>query len=345
MNKKSVFNTLRFTFFTIFSLGSICFAVATTILNMYEPVVKAYLQGEFIGYFSSEQQFDEVFNDLVAEKQQIDSNVKVYLENEPTFEESYVISHAIGEQNVYTNLRAALKTEFTVYNVAVNGEVKMTFNTQDEANKYSEQLKTEVSKLTVEVKPEKVEQLGEMTSIDRANSILKEIVDRNKPVEVPVVTPPPAPKKTTNAKTKSNKNTKAKVNNNNPPAPVGGTGGVWPTVERRINCAYMGYAGHTGIDIGGAVGTDIYAYKSGTVTFSGWNSYGYGNFVRIDHGNGISTCYAHCSKLLVSSGQRVSQGQVIAKIGLTGNTTGPHLHFEVRINNVPVNPYSYIAGK
>ena len=106
----------------------------------------------------------------------------------------------------------------------------------------------------------------------------------------------------------------------------------------------MGYSGHTGIDLGGAIGTAIYAYKTGTVTFAGWGS-GYGLHVKIDHGNGMTTYYAHCSELLVSVGQQVTEGQMIAKIGMTGYTTGPHLHFEVRFNGVPTNPYPYIAGK
>ncbi len=331
MEKKGVLSTLRFILFTVFFIALVFSAVLVTVLNTYKPAVKAYLNGKFIGYFSNEQQFDEVYNDLVTEKQSIDPNVKVYLEYEPTFETSYVRDSVIADQNVYTNLRAEVKTEFTIYNVAVDGETKMTFNTQDEANKYAENLKKEVAKLNTEVKVEKVGELGEMTSIERADSILKDIVDRNKPVETPKTT-------ITNKTTTSNVTTIGATQ-------VAATGaGVWPTVNRRINCAYMGYAGHTGIDLGGAVGTAIYAYRSGTVTFAGWGT-GYGLHVKIDHGNGMSTLYAHCSQLLVSAGQTVSEGQMIAKIGLTGYTTGPHLHFEVRLNGVPVNPYQYIAGK
>ena len=325
-------STLRFIFFTVLTIGLIFSAVLVTVLNTYKPAVKAYLNGKFVGYFSSEQQFDEVYNDLVAEKQSIDPNVKVYLDYEPTFETSYIKDSIVENQNVYTNLRAEIKTEYTIYNVAVDGENKMTFNTQDEANKYAESLKKEVSKLKTEVKVEKVSELGEMTSIERADSILKDIVDRNKPVVTPKVT----------YNTNRSNVTKAPTIGATQVAATGG--GVWPTVNRRVNCAYMGYSGHTGIDLGGAIGTAIYAYKSGTVTFAGWGT-GYGLHVKVDHGNGMSTLYAHCSELLVSAGQQVSEGQMIAKIGMTGYTTGPHVHFEVRLNGVPVNPYGYIAGK
>lgn len=336
-------STLRFVFFTILALVLIFSAVLVTVLNTYKPTVKAYIGGKFVGYFSSEQQFDEVYNDLVTEKQNIDSNVKVYLESEPTFETSYTRNSLISNQNVYTNLRAEMKTEYTVYEVAVDGDNKMKFDTKDDANKYADSLKTEVSKLNVEVKEEKVEEKGEITSIERADVILKDIVDRNKPVETPKATITANSSNTTKSNTNSSSNVqKAETIGATSVQPTGG--GVWPTVNRRINCQYMGYSGHTGIDLGGAIGTAIYAYKSGTVTFAGWGS-GYGLHVKIDHGNGMTTYYAHCSELFVSVGQQVTEGQMIAKIGMTGYTTGPHLHFEVRFNGVPTNPYPYIVGK
>ena len=331
MGKKGVFSTLRFMFFTIVMLGLIFSAVVITVINMYKPAVKTYINGDFIGYFSNEEQFDQVYNDLVAEKQNEDSSVKVYLEAEPTFETSYIRDVLLNERNVYTNLRAKIKTEFTIYEVAVNNETKMTFTTRDEATKYSEDLKTEVSKLDVKISEKKVEQLKDITSVERADAILKDIVDRNKPVTTPVAAI-------------TNNYYTGNVQTIGPTSVQATGGGVWPTVNRRINCAYMGYAGHTGIDIGGAVGTAIYAYRPGKVIFAGWGT-GYGLHVKIDHGNGMITYYAHCSQLLVSPGQKVSEGQMIAKIGMTGYTTGPHLHFEVRMNMVPVNPYPYIVGK
>ncbi len=97
---------------------------------------------------------------------------------------------------------------------------------------------------------------------------------------------------------------------------------------------------HTGIDLAGPTGGNICAADGGTVSFAGWNN-SYGYLVKIKHSNGYETYYAHCSKLLVSTGDKVYQGQVIALLGNTGNSTGPHLHFELRRNGSPVNPYNY----
>ncbi|WXR62885.1 peptidoglycan DD-metalloendopeptidase family protein [Peptostreptococcaceae bacterium AGR-M142] len=99
---------------------------------------------------------------------------------------------------------------------------------------------------------------------------------------------------------------------------------------------------HTGVDLANSTGTSIKAADGGRVTFAGWKS-GYGKIVIINHENGYQTYYAHCSKLLVSKGSRVFRGQEIAKMGNTGRSTGPHLHFEVRKNGVPQNPLGYVS--
>jgi murein DD-endopeptidase MepM/ murein hydrolase activator NlpD len=132
------------------------------------------------------------------------------------------------------------------------------------------------------------------------------------------------------------------------------TGWIWP-VERRFPitsgfgwCAWRNGM-HTGVDFGsgGINGTNVFAVQSGTVIVAadggGWNG-GYGNYVVIDHGGGISTLYAHLQTgLSVGKGQSVVQGQVLGRVGNTGWSTGPHLHFEVRVNGTAVNPTAYIG--
>lgn len=99
---------------------------------------------------------------------------------------------------------------------------------------------------------------------------------------------------------------------------------------------------HAGLDISAPYGTPIKACAAGVVTYSGNAGDGFGNYVVISHGNGVTTLYAHCSSLLVSAGQSVSQGEVIAKVGSTGNSTGNHLHLEVRKNGITYNPQNYV---
>ena len=98
---------------------------------------------------------------------------------------------------------------------------------------------------------------------------------------------------------------------------------------------------HKGIDFAAATGTPIYAAAAGTVISAGYAGNA-GNLLVINHGNGLLTYYMHCSKIYVSAGQKVSKGQNVAAVGTTGNSTGPHLHFQVMLNGTPVNPANYL---
>jgi murein DD-endopeptidase MepM/ murein hydrolase activator NlpD len=98
---------------------------------------------------------------------------------------------------------------------------------------------------------------------------------------------------------------------------------------------------HEGIDITASTGTPIRAAAAGTIIHAGWLG-GYGNLVVVDHGNGLATAYAHASAILVVVGQAVSQGETVSLVGSTGNSSGPHLHFEVRVNGVAVDPLLYL---
>ena len=99
---------------------------------------------------------------------------------------------------------------------------------------------------------------------------------------------------------------------------------------------------HKGIDIGASTGSNILAAADGTVSIATY-SYSAGNYIMLNHGGGVTTVYMHCSSLLVSPGETVKKGQVIAKVGSTGYSTGPHLHFGIRYNGSYVNPSSYVS--
>ena len=127
----------------------------------------------------------------------------------------------------------------------------------------------------------------------------------------------------------------------------------WPTRSTRI-CSAFGmrnhpilnqYKQHTGVDLGGTWGDEIYASASGRVLFVNYDLSGYGYWLGIKHSDSITTLYAHCSKIVVKPGDYVKKGQVIAYVGQTGLATGPHLHFEIRVNDIPVNPTLFISSK
>ena len=119
-------------------------------------------------------------------------------------------------------------------------------------------------------------------------------------------------------------------------------GFIWP-VNGPVVSGYGWRWGrmHEGIDITASSGTPIWAAAAGTVIYAGWLG-GYGNLVVVDHGNGLSTAYAHASAILVGVGQQVSQGETVSLVGSTGNSSGPHLHFEVRVNGAAVDPLLYL---
>lgn len=136
------------------------------------------------------------------------------------------------------------------------------------------------------------------------------------------------------------------------PSLVGGSGAadshipsIWPTtgvVTSPYGLRWGGTDFHPGMDIANDMGTPIVATADGVVDYAGWNSGGYGNMVDIDHGNGIMTRYGHASQVVVSTGQHVKRGQLIAYMGSTGFSTGPHVHYEVHVNGQRVNPISYL---
>lgn len=126
---------------------------------------------------------------------------------------------------------------------------------------------------------------------------------------------------------------------------VGKSSGVFgsPMSHLQVSSGFGSRGGgrHLGVDLRNPCGTPIYAAESGKVTFAGYSG-SYGNLVKISHGGGLESYYGHCNSLLVSAGQTVKKGQQIGTVGATGNATGYHLHFEVRLNGVAQNPFNYI---
>jgi murein DD-endopeptidase MepM/ murein hydrolase activator NlpD len=127
--------------------------------------------------------------------------------------------------------------------------------------------------------------------------------------------------------------------------PVGNGTFIWPGTQKFLSGTdYLPQANHPAIDIAAGMGTAIYAVDGGVVVYSGWNDWGYGNLLIIDHGNGWQSIYGHLSQINVACGEGVKQGQVVALAGSTGNSTGPHLHFELQHEQYgKVNPKLFLV--
>ena len=126
--------------------------------------------------------------------------------------------------------------------------------------------------------------------------------------------------------------------------PVPGYTKLSSTFKMRVHPITGVYKLHSGIDIPAPTGTNFLAANDGVVVKAGYNT-AYGNMVMIDHGGGVSTLYAHGDKIMVTLGQTVKKGDVVLQVGETGYATGPHAHFEVRINGTPVDPLPYVTNQ
>ena len=222
-----------------------------------------------------------------------------------------------------------LKTSDTVityryYEVALNSETKSYVKTLEEAEKVVNEIKEEFSNDNLELDLQISEKYTE--SIENVDTNSLEVATANVESGAKEI-----------KENKKNENALAIVNNIKLSVlPV--TGRITSRYGERSS---LRRSTHTGLDIACTTGTDIKVVSNGTVTFSGKKG-SYGNLIIVDHGNGVETWYGHCSKLYAKVGDAVTAGDVIAAVGSTGNSTGPHLHFEIRINGECVNPQNYV---
>ena len=288
----------------------------------YKPAYIVTYNGQFIGYCESKSKLQEKIN-LYIENGNSDNPNIAYVEIEimPSYNLTFL------KRNIQTNdndiYNAVIATGVTYYNyfaIQLNEEDKYFVSTYPEAEEVLKKLKEKdtnnIDKIKI-VEKYKTE-LAQFSAIDDCVNGLYE----KKPVVV-----------------------KKKTTSTSKPTYAANLGmSLVEPAQGYISSRY-GWRprdNHKGIDIANSVGTPIKAAASGTVIYSQYNSGGYGYLVKISHGNGIVTYYAHNSKLYVSVGQTVQQGEVIAGMGSTGISTGSHCHFEIRVNNVPQNPQNYV---
>ena len=299
---------------------------------LFRPMYAVKLNGEVIGYTDTKKQLEERISEYM-ESGDGESIAFVEIDTLPQYEVCYSKKDIkTNEEEVFETVIATGTPYYKNYAILQSGEEKMYVETFEQAEQAIASLKekksTNADAITYQVKysSEKLEN----STVDAVVSAL-------------YVAPPPVEEKTTPKKTTTTStgkvNTSQTVSYGNSSLGISLIRPISGTITSRFGRRSRGI--HTGLDIATSKGTPIKAAAGGTVSFSGRKgSYGY--LVVIDHGNGVQTYYAHCSALYVSAGQSVSQGETIAAVGSRGNSTGPHLHLEVRINGVCQNPQNYL---
>lgn len=324
--------------------------VASFIYIKYKPLYKVTLNGEVIGYVEDKEKMQEK---IEAFENNLEGNItSIKIEAMPEYElelVSNIKESQTKEETILALIKENSEIKCKTYAIKLDGNIKACVDTEEEANQIIENIKSEINQ-NIELNLEIEEQEINKKEIDNISSIEVAKLNINKDVEVKVQEyekkQAEAKKQEANRKaaleraavvsSRASAGTSASVPADNGlfMRPVSGG-----TITSKYGQRSSGF--HTGLDIAIANGTPIYAAASGTVKFSGKKG-GYGYLVIIDHGNGYQTYYAHCSALYVSAGQSVSKGQNISAVGSTGNSSGYHLHFEVRYNGNTLNPQNYI---
>ena len=298
--------------------------IIAIILIKYKPVYEVKISGEEVGYIQNKDALEETVKEsiLTASNKNIDS---ISINQNPEYELKLINrTQETNEDEVINKIEENVEITYKYYEIALNNETVEQVNTVEEAEN-----------LINTIKEEKKEDLN--------LSIIEKYTENEEEVQVKDVEL--AKTEIEDKITKIEEEQKRKEEEEKMPSVNGIRLAVVP-VKGTISSRYgvsssIRRSTHTGLDIAAPSGTPIKVVNSGTVTFASYNG-SYGNLVKVDHGNGVETWYAHTSKMYVSVGQKVSAGDVIAAVGSTGNSTGAHLHLEIRINGQHVNPQNYL---
>lgn len=289
------------------------FIIFTIILLKYKLVCSVSIDGEHIGYVQNKELVEYKINEMLNLEGK--NNVAFVDCNLPSFSLAFVNNNTqINEDDVIAKIEENTKITYKYYAVTLNGKQKSVVDSLEEAENLVADMKEKYEdiKFTIGINELYTQDLNEYNTVDitvatqNINKELKAIDDAS-----------------VNGVYLAQK-------------PISGI-----ITSRFGSRESIRSFAHNGLDIAAPLGTDIKSACDGTVSFAGYNG-SYGNLVIVDCGNGVQIYYGHCSKLYVSVGDSVTAGDVIAAVGSTGNSTGNHLHFEIKIDGVSVNPQNYI---
>ena len=320
--------------------------ISGIILLRYKPAYEVTIAGEKIGFIASKEAFESEINEFINDTTGNVAFVEVV--DEPEYEYKLIgREQKTTEEQILSSVKANADITYKTYAISVDGEKKAIVSSEDEANKVIAIVKENTKEgvnLDFGINVEYSSKLACNSSEEALNELNK--VKDQKVEEYNVAQRKAAQEAAQKAAQAASSfgsyvptttlATAGDIGNLHLKAPVSGM----------ISSRFGDRSGvrrytHTGTDIAAPMGTAVTAAAAGTVAQAGWNG-SYGNCIIINHANGVQTWYAHLSKMNVSVGQQVDTSTIIGNVGSTGNSTGPHLHLEIRINGAPVNPQNYL---
>lgn len=301
--------------------------IIAIILIKYKPIYKVSISGEELGYLGTKKTLEESIKNKMLENQNVNID-SIQINAHPEYEFKLVDRNTTtNEEEIIANIRNDIIITYKYYEIALSEDVIEKVNTLEEAEEIINLIKEENNTLDLTI-DEKYTQNKEEVAILNLEVAKQEISTKTKEII-----------KKQELKKAEEERIKAMPEINGiklATKPVSGT-----ITSRYGASSRIRKSNHTGLDIATTTGTPIKVVANGTVTNAKYSG-AYGNLVKVNHGNGIETWYAHTSKMYVKVGQKVNAGDIIAAVGSTGNSTGSHLHFEIRINGKHVNPQDYL---
>ncbi len=340
MFKKIMIHTRRgMKFIVLFMIAA--FLIVGAVAFLYKPTYSVFINGEQVGYTENRTGLQHKINDYIEKGEGSNNVAFVQVANLPEYKLCLLKKNIVtNDDEIFNDIKQQGVTYYRYYAIVDNQEEKAYVSNFEEAENVVNGLKEKNSS-----------NIENMSIVEKYEVELKDLVSTEDAISKLYVQPA---QRTAIAKTNTSSIGTSKYTASGSVNTAGTTSSakanlgialirpVSGTITSRFGVgSRIRRSSHTGLDIATSTGTPIAAAASGTVTFSGYKG-SYGNMLVISHGNGVQTYYGHCSKLYVSAGTQVSQGEIIGAVGSTGNSTGPHLHLEVRVNGVAYNPQNYV---
>lgn len=336
MFKKVLIHTRRSMKLIILISVAILFILAI-VASFYKISYSVSLDGQVLGYTDNKSKLQTQINEYI-ENGESKNTAFVQVDSLPQYKMCLLKRDvSSNDENIFDTIKSTGTTYYRYYAILENQEEKVYVPDFSEAeeivNKLKEKNSTNIDNITISEKYD-----TELKVMDNIDDAVASLYIEHKNVVVASSKKTTISKKTSTGKV----NTAMTISGTKVALGITLAKPVSGIISSRFGArSSIRSSAHTGLDIATSTGTPVSAAASGTVTFAGWKgSYGY--LMVITHSNGVQTYYGHCSKLYCSAGDTVSQGQTIAAVGSTGNSTGPHLHFEIRVNGVAYNPQNYL---